>query len=41
MQEPNIFNYSIMENILYGNLNATNTQIMKAAEDANVIEIVE
>jgi len=41
MQEPNIFNYSIMENILYGNLTATNTQIMKAAEQANVLEFVD
>jgi len=27
MQEPSIFNYSIMENILYGKTNATNTEI--------------
>ena len=25
MQEPNIFNYNILENILYGKLDATNT----------------
>lgn len=28
MQEPSIFNYSIKENILYGNLNARNSQII-------------
>lgn len=27
MQEPSIFNYSIMENILYGKTNASNTEI--------------
>lgn len=25
MQEPNIFNYNILENIVYGKLDATNT----------------
>ena len=25
MQEPNIFNFNILENILYGKLDATNT----------------
>ena len=37
MQEPSIFNYSIMENILNGNLTATNTQIMKTTEQANFL----
>jgi ATP-binding cassette subfamily B (MDR/TAP) protein 1 len=32
MQEPIIFNYSILENILYGELKATNEQVYKAAE---------
>jgi ATP-binding cassette subfamily B (MDR/TAP) protein 1 len=27
MQEPNIFNFNILENILYGKLDATNTEI--------------
>lgn len=32
MQEPNIFNYSILENVLYGKLNATNSEVLKATE---------
>ena len=28
MQEPTIFNYSIIENIVYGKLDATNNQIL-------------
>ena len=27
MQEPIIFNYSVLENILYGKLDATNTEV--------------
>lgn len=30
MQEPSIFNYSILENVLYGKLDATNAEIMSA-----------
>lgn len=30
MQEPNIFNYSILENVLYGKLNATNIEVLGA-----------
>ena len=41
MQEPNIFNYSILENILYGNLNATNTQVLEASQTANCTEFIE
>jgi ABC-type cobalamin/Fe3+-siderophores transport system ATPase subunit len=41
MQEPNIFNYSILENILYGNLNASHTEVLKAAETANCSEFIE
>lgn len=41
MQEPNIFNYSILENILYGNLNASNSEVVKAAEIANCKEFIE
>jgi len=41
MQEPIIFNYSVVENILYGNLKASNEQIYKAAELSNVLEFVE
>lgn len=41
MQEPIIFNYSVLENILYGKLDASNTEILKAAEISNVCEFVE
>jgi ABC-type multidrug transport system fused ATPase/permease subunit len=41
MQEPIIFNYSILENILYGSLDASNEKIYQAAELANVLEFVE
>jgi len=27
MQEPIIFNYSILENVLYGKINATNSEV--------------
>jgi ATP-binding cassette subfamily B (MDR/TAP) protein 1 len=32
MQEPIVFNYSIVENILYGKLQATNTEVQTAAD---------
>lgn len=41
MQEPSIFNYSIKENILYGNLHAKNSQIVAAANIANCNEFIE
>lgn len=41
MQEPIIFNYSVLENILYGDLKASNQQIYDAAELANVLEFIE
>ena len=41
MQEPIIFNYSILENILYGKLNATNSEVLEAAETSNCIEFIE
>lgn len=41
MQEPSIFNYSIMENILYGKLDATNQDIMTAAALGNCNEFIE
>jgi len=28
MQEPNIFNFNVLENIVYGKLDATNTEIL-------------
>lgn len=41
MQEPNIFNYSILENILYGKLDASNDEIRHAATISNAIEFIE
>ena len=41
MQEPTLFNYSIQENILYGNMNARNSDIRDAAQVANAIEFIE
>ena len=41
MQEPQLFNYSIAENMLYGNLKATNDQILEASTTANCKEFVE
>lgn len=41
MQEPIIFNYSVLENILYGKLDASNTEVLKAAEISNVCEFVD
>lgn len=41
MQEPTLFNYTISENILYGNSNALNSEIKEAAEVANALEFIE
>lgn len=41
MQEPNIFNYSIMENILYGKLDARNSDILHATELAACTDFIE
>jgi len=41
MQEPIIFNYSILENILYGKADATNSEIKAACELANCLEFIE
>ena len=41
MQEPTLFNYKIMENILYGNSNATNSEIYESAHVANALEFIE
>lgn len=35
MQEPTLFNYSVKDNILYGNLQASNDEIVAACEIAN------
>jgi len=41
MQEPNIFNFNILENIVYGKLDALDSEILKAAQTANCIEFIE
>jgi len=41
MQEPSIFNYSILDNILYGKLDATNSEISEVAVQANCMEFIE
>lgn len=41
MQEPIIFNYSILENILYGKIDATNTEILESTNLANATEFIE
>jgi len=41
MQEPNIFNFNILENIVYGKLDATNTEVYNASLTANCIEFIE
>lgn len=40
MQEPSIFNYSILENILYGKLNASNSEVLEATRIANCTEFI-
>jgi ABC-type multidrug transport system fused ATPase/permease subunit len=40
MQEPLLFNESIKNNIKYGNLDATDIQILEAAEQANCLEFI-
>ena len=41
MQEPILFNYTILENILYGDSDATNSSIKSAAQIANALEFIE
>jgi len=41
MQEPTLFNYSIKENILYGKLMATNSELMESTKVANAIDFIE
>lgn len=41
MQEPSIFNYSIRDNILYGKLNAANSEILEVSNVSNCSEFVE
>lgn len=40
MQEPSIFNYTILENILYGKLDASNSDVVKATDIANCTEFI-
>lgn len=41
MQEPTLFNYTITENILYGDMRANNTAVREAAKAANALEFIE
>jgi ABC-type multidrug transport system fused ATPase/permease subunit len=41
MQEPTLFNYTIAENILYGDLSAPNSALKEAAAAANALEFIE
>jgi subfamily B ATP-binding cassette protein MsbA len=41
MQEPIIFNYSILENVLYGKTNATNSDVLEATKVANCTKFIE
>ncbi len=41
MQEPTLFNYTISENILYGNSNALNSEVRESANVANALEFIE
>lgn len=41
MQEPIIFNYTILENVLYGKRTATNTEVVGACRKANCMEFIE
>lgn len=41
MQEPTLFNYTIKENILYGDDQAKDSEVREAAEIANALEFIE
>jgi ATP-binding cassette subfamily B (MDR/TAP) protein 1 len=41
MQEPSIFNYNIKDNILYGKIGATNSEIINAATISNCNEFID
>lgn len=41
MQEPVVFNYSILENVLYGKQLAKNSEVLHAAEVANAMEFID
>jgi ABC-type transport system involved in Fe-S cluster assembly fused permease/ATPase subunit len=40
MQEPTLFNYTIKENILYGNAKAKESDIYESAKIANALEFI-
>ena len=41
MQEPTLFNYTVKENILYGNVSASNKEVRDAVVIANATEFIE
>lgn len=41
MQEPIIFNYTILENILYGKSDADNSEVLDAAAISNCVEFID
>ena len=41
MQEPTLFNYSLKENILYGNQTASNAELVTASEISNSLGFIE
>ena len=41
MQEPTLFNYTVKENILYGNVSASNKEVRDAVAIANATEFIE
>lgn len=41
MQEPIIFNYTILDNILYGKLDANNGEVEEAATTSNCTEFID
>jgi ABC-type multidrug transport system fused ATPase/permease subunit len=40
MQEPIIFNYNIIENLIYANQQATNTEVLNSCKVANCLEFI-
>ena len=41
MQEPTLFNYSVAENILYGEPNSLNSDLRKVTQISNATEVIE
>jgi ABC-type multidrug transport system fused ATPase/permease subunit len=41
MQEPVLFNYSLLENILYGKLKASNEEVYESAKISHALEFIE